>query len=150
MKHFVRSYPHRALSLATDKQQTTKRVHLPETTPPNIMLTKILQIRRLLNQPINLHLSPQLLSFTKVLTRQLLLNTAENLQGACILHFLCVDVVVLGRSNGRAVAGATHDAGHLVGIVGVGVCGVGDHDGLAAFGGVVWLRGGVAVVEAPG
>jgi len=114
------------------------------------MLTKILQIRRLLNQPINLHLCPQLLALPEILTRQLLLNTTEDLQGTCILHFLGVDVVVLGRSNGGAVAGATDDAGHLVGVVGVGVRGVGDHDGLAAFGGVVGFGGGVAVVEAPG
>jgi hypothetical protein len=41
-------------------------------------------------------------------------------------------------------------AGLVVGFVGVGVGGVSDHDGLAAFRGVVWFGRGVAVVEAPG
>jgi hypothetical protein len=114
------------------------------------MLTQVFQIRRLLDEAIDLHLRAQLLTFTKVLARQLLLDAREDLQGAGILHFLCVDVVVLRGSDGGAVAGAADDAGHLVRIVGVGVGGVGDHDGLPAFRGVVWFGRGVAVVEAPG
>jgi hypothetical protein len=49
------------------------------------------------------------------------------------------------------VARAADNAGHLVGVVAVGIIGVADHDRLAAFGGIVGLGGGcVAVVEAPG
>ncbi len=124
---------------------------LPETTPANVMLTKIFQICRLLDQPVNLHLGPKLLALAKVLTRQLLLDTRQDLQRTRILHFLCVDVVVLGRGDGGAMAGAADDAGHLVGVVAVGVIGVADHDGLAALRGVIWFGGGgVALIEAPG
>ena len=101
---------------------------LPETTPTNIMLTQVLQICRLLDQPIDLHLRTQFFSLAKVLTCQLLLDTGQDLQCPCILHFLGIDIVIMRRSDGRAMTGSTDDTGHLVGVVAVGVVGVADHD----------------------
>lgn len=47
---------------------------LPETTPTDVVLTQILQIRRLLDQTINLHLVIQLFARPKIFTRKLLLD----------------------------------------------------------------------------
>lgn len=46
----------------------------PETAPTNVMLTQILQVGRLLDQAIDLHLVVQLLAGPEVFTSQLLLD----------------------------------------------------------------------------
>jgi len=51
---------------------------LPETTPTNVMLAQVLQIRRLLNEPVDLLEDVELIA-TKVPARQLLLDTAKHL-----------------------------------------------------------------------
>lgn len=107
------------------------------------MLTQILQIRRLLNQPINLHIGIQLLSGPKVSARKFLLDATKHLQRARILDFL--GLCVVGRRDGRAVPRAA--ACHGAHFGGGGVA----HDGLAAFRGEVGFgRGFTAVAEAPG
>jgi hypothetical protein len=52
---------------------------LPETAPANIMLAQVLEVRRFLDQPIDLHLVVQLLTRPKVFTGQLLLDTRQDL-----------------------------------------------------------------------
>jgi hypothetical protein len=109
------------------------------------MLTQIFQIRRLLNQAINLTLRPQLFTRPEVLSGKLLLNSAQHLQRTRILHFLGILFVILRGSDAGAMARSTDNT------IGSGDGGSVAHDGLAALGRVVWLEGGgVAVVEAPG
>jgi hypothetical protein len=113
------------------------------------VLTQVLQIRRFLDQAINLALGPQLLSRPEILSGELLLDSRQDLQRTRVLHLLGILLVVLRGSDAGAVARATDDTGHLVAGC-VEVCGVA-HDGLAAFAWVVWFEGGgVAVIEAPG
>ena len=122
-------------------------IALPKTTPTNVVLAQILQIRRLFDKPINLYLGWQIFTLAKVSASQLLLDPTQHLQRPRILHFLGIDVVVLGRRNRGPVTGAADDAGHLM------VCrrvhGIA-HDGLAALRRVVWFRWrSITVVEAP-
>lgn len=115
---------------------------LPETTPANVMLTQVLQVRGLPNQPRHLPNDLQLLSWASISTRKLLLYPRKHLQCASILHLLGLDVIGR-RRNTRAVARSKRRDG---------VCGCGvhvAHDGLAAFGGEVGFGWGGSVVETP-
>jgi hypothetical protein len=67
------------------------------------MLTQILQIRRLSNQPRNLIIAIIFLPRLTILARKFLFNTTKHLQRARVLHFLGFDVVG-GGCDGRAVA----------------------------------------------
>lgn len=103
------------------------------------MLTQILQIRRLLDQAINLHLIIQLLTRPKVLTRELLFDARQDLQSSCVLHFL--GFCFVGWRDAGSVPIAHHRA-HVSDVA---------HDGLAALGRVVGFGWGVAAVaETPG
>jgi hypothetical protein len=134
--------------------QTPPTQPLPKTTPPNIMLTQILQIRRLLNQPIHLRHNPQLLPRigTKVPTRQLFLYSAQHHDRPRILHLLGLSLVCRRPKSVSRVVGS--DAGAVArareGREVVRGVDFGADDGLAAFRGEVWFVRGFAVAEAPG
>ena len=104
------------------------------------MLTQILQIRRLANEPRDLIDDILLLARPSISACELLFNARENLQGARVLHFLGLDVVG-GRRDAGAVAAGLHGADGVDG-GGVRVA----HDGLAALGGEGGLDGGGGVV----
>lgn len=95
------------------------------------MLTQILQIRRLLDQPLDLILHHQLLTRSKIPTRQLLLDTRQHLQRARVLHLFGFRVV----GNGRLLKGrGTPRAERLRAVAHQG--GVGALEGSI---GVVWV-----------
>jgi hypothetical protein len=122
------------------------------------MLTQILQVRRLLDQPINLRWHIQLVTPTntvpKVPTGQLLLDPRQHLQSARVLDLLCLGLVDGLRRDRRAVAGAAgNERGGCEGICrGGGEGGGGRHadDRGAALRGEVGFGRGVAGAEAPG
>lgn len=104
------------------------------------MLTKVLQVRRLLDQPVDLVLHIQLLARLEVAARQLLLDAGQNLQRARVLHFLGLGIVGRGCDAGPVPTRAADHGAHVFG----------PNDGLASLGGERRLRWGFAVAEAPG
>lgn len=104
------------------------------------MLAQIFQVGSLLDEPIDLHFRLEFFGLAEVAAGEFFLDAAEDLEGTCILDFLCVCFVVLRWGNRGAVARAADDARHLVRVCCSGGR-VGTHDGLAAFRGVVGLCG---------
>ncbi len=89
------------------------------------MLTKVLKIRRLLDQTINLLKVIKFLAGPEILARQLLLDARQDLQRARVLNFFCFGLV--GRRDARSVPTA-HQRTHVADVA---------HDGLATLGGIV-------------
>jgi hypothetical protein len=85
---------------------------LPETTPTNIMLTQVLQVRRLANETRNLIDHILLFARSSISTSELLLDTREHLQRTRILDFLGFDVIGWRRDT-RAVTTGLHGANRI-------------------------------------
>jgi hypothetical protein len=85
---------------------------LPETTPSNIMLTQVLQVRRFRNQPRDLVNHILLFTRSSVSARQLLLDAGQDLERTRILHFLSFDVVGRWR-NTTAMTTRLHGANRI-------------------------------------
>jgi hypothetical protein len=118
------------------------------------MLTQILQISSLLNQPINLGLNLELLSSLEILARELFLDSSEDLNSAHILYFLRLLIIESVLCKGRGAVAWTICVGssrlwNTIGSSGVVARFDAGHNAVAAFGGEVWLGWGFADVEAP-
>lgn len=122
------------------------------------MLTQILEIRSLSQQPINLLLHLQLLMRLKVATGQLLLYAREHLQCACVLQVFRIYFWVYGAVRLSSIVrrrrwqrwGASSNAGPVTWAEGaVRAFGVGADDGCAALGGEGRFGRGFADIKTP-
>lgn len=66
---------------------------LPETAPSYVMLTKVLQIRRLLDKSVDLSKHIKLFVWFEVSPGELFLDAREHLKGPRILNFLCFSLI---------------------------------------------------------
>ena len=69
------------------KEITEKKSRLPETAPSNPVLADVLHIRRLCQQFVHLVAHVELFVQPEVAASQLLLDSREYLQCACVLQF---------------------------------------------------------------
>lgn len=116
-----------------DPFHTARDSLLPETAPSNIMLTQVLQVRSLFDEPVDLIVAVKLLSRSEVFARELLLDTTKDLKRPCILNFLRLYIVGRGWGDTGAMTGPADHGGEF--------SGVGTHDGLPALGRVVGFWG---------
>src|ERR1700753_2622086 len=84
---------------------------LPKTTPSNIMLAQILQIRSLANELIDLHLYSKFFFLLEIPTSKLFLDTGKDLNSARILHFFRFLLVHSVGGKGRGAIAWTISIG---------------------------------------
>ena len=85
----------------------------PETTPTNIMLAQILQIRRLPQQSVNLRFDEKLILGFEIPTSQLILDSTKNLHRTSILSFSCFAVVMAIWLSCQRAANGNHCAASI-------------------------------------